>query len=227
MKKNELRDRIKVQIQEEVSNKLSDNNNTSSLDSLYDYEVERRTIFLEERDAFYKNQKGFTKIINGIGEEEWVRDEDLKKREGYLNFEEDLEDADSHKTKVVRNFLIYLVLFVLAIGAGAYFLIEPEGYIEVNCNIKGLMIMFDGQPTGLTTDDVIEKIPPGKYKVSLNSANVKVHPEVIEVDLKYNEGTTITFTADSLKTEIKPVIENSPPVSDKNNKSVIAPINKK
>lgn len=226
MKKNELRDRIKLQIQEEIANKLSDNN-TTSLDSLYDFEVERRNIFLEERDAFYKNRTGFTKIINEIGEEEWVKNEDLKKREGYLNFEENLEDAESHKRIVIRNLIFYIIIFIMLIGTAYYYLREPKGYIEVNCNLKGLMIMLDGQPTGLTTDNVIEKIKAGKYKLSLNSSGVIVHPEVIEVDLKYDEGTTITFKADSVITDNKPPAEIMQPVVSKTSKNTIAPVKQK
>jgi len=200
MKKDELRETIKSQIQDSMSSKLS-TDSSESLDSLFNLEAERKKIFLEERDSFYKNQKGFIKIVNEIGEEEWVREIDLKKREGYFNFEDDLEDADSHKRKVIRQIVVYCFILAIAASCGIYYFMESPGYLEVNCNIKGLPIFIDDNPTGLSTDNVIENVKIGKHKVSLRAIGYKIEPAVIEVDLKHREGLVLSFSADSLKSE--------------------------
>jgi len=198
MKKDDLRETIKSQIQESMSSKLS-TDSSESLDNLFKIEAERKRIFLEERDSFYKNQQGFIKILNEIGEEEWVREVDLKKREGYFNFEDDLEDADSHKRKVIKHIVVYFLLLSAIASGCIYYLMESPGYLEVNCNIKGLPIFIDDNPTGLSTDNVIENVKIGKHRVSLKAAGYKIEPAVIEVDLKHQEGQIISFTADSLQ----------------------------
>lgn len=199
-KEKEFRNSI-ISILETEFNEKKDDKRLQHNQNLFFDEENKKRIYLEERDAFYQNKPGYIKIVNEIGEDEWIREEDLKQREGYFNFEEDMEDADTHKRKLFIKYLITTLILGTILAIFIPIFIVNTGYIEVKSNVKDAYIFLDGNPTGLLTNNTLEEISVGRHVVKVALKGYTVTPDSIIVEVKSEEGITIDFKL--LKTKEK------------------------
>jgi len=192
MKEKEFRDNILSKLKIEFDEKKDDKRLQHNQDLFFNEENKRR-IYLEERDAFYQNKTGYTKIVNEIGEDEWIKENDLKQREGYFNFEEDMDDANTHRRKLFVKYLIIILIFGSALAILIPIFIINTGYVEVKSNIKKAYIFLDGNPTGLLTNNTLEEISVGKHVIKVALKNYIVTPDSIIIEINPEEGVVINF----------------------------------
>ncbi|MBN1969429.1 MAG: hypothetical protein JXR48_13025 [Candidatus Delongbacteria bacterium] len=165
----------------------------------------RKKLFLEERENFFKNKDGFIKIINNIGEEEWISKEELKKREGYLNFEEDVDDARTHQKKLMKRYFFLVFIILIVVGFVLYHLVESKGFVEVKTNVDFANIYVDGQLVGVSNSgkNTIEDLVTGMHTIKIVKSGYTVTPDSAIIEVFKNDpdnpnGTTIEFKLDSL-----------------------------
>lgn len=192
MKEKEFRDNIVSKLKIEFDDKKNNIRLQESHEFFFD-EENKKKIYLEERDSFYQNKDGYIKIINEIGEDEWIKDEDLKRREGYFNFEEDMEDAATHRRKLFVKYLIVVLIFGSVLAVFIPIFIINTGYVEVKSNIKKAYIFLDGNPTGLLTNNTLEEISVGKHVIKVALKDYIATPDSIIIDIKDEEGVVVNF----------------------------------
>ncbi|PID29167.1 MAG: hypothetical protein CR982_03605 [Candidatus Cloacimonadota bacterium] len=172
---------------------------------IFEDEMIKKELFYDQRDKFFRDKPGYKKIINSIGEEEWISEEELKKRDGYLNFEDDMEDAAIHQKRLLsKYFLVSFVIITLSLVV-IFFLIENKGYIEISANKKGVEIFLDDELVSLTTGRIttIEDVVTGKHTIRLVKQGFKVNPRfvvvnVLKSDPKSPVPTKVEFVVDSI-----------------------------
>lgn len=202
---------IKQQLQKEFENELLRNEKTSETEKSpsFDFEVERRKrdLYLQEKNKYFEGKKGYVKIVNSIGETEWIKESELKKRDGYLNFEHDLDDADTHKSRLAKKYvitLIFLGVFIVYLVTKFW---EKSGYIEVQSNITGAQIFLDNHPTGLETNNILEEVPEGEHVLSIYKKGYVATPESLLVSVIKDTGITVEFKLDSLIVDLNTPVE--------------------
>lgn len=167
----------------------------SAEEEVFAKEIKRKEIYLKERDNFFRDKPGYVEIINEIGEKEWIEKDKLKLRDGYFNFEDDMENVESLKKKLrVKYFFLSLFLTTI-ITLGVIIFIETKSYIIVNTNVKGAEIFIDGQPTGMLSDNIIEDMEIGTHVIIVKLKGYISQPDSAVIDIKTveKEGVKVNF----------------------------------
>jgi hypothetical protein len=200
--KRTIKEKFEADLKAKEEKRKVDISNTQ----IFEEEISQKEIFYKERESFCQDKDGYKKIINNIGEEEWISEEDLKKRDGYLNFEEDMDDAIVHQKRLLKRYLFVSLLLILISLAGISYFVKNEGFIEVNSNRVGVKIFMDNELIGLTSDKVttIEKVVTGNHVIKLEKLGFKITPDSLVVDVFKSEAgnptpTIVTFEIDSIK----------------------------
>ncbi len=179
--------------------KLNEKDTSSFESELFESGVGKRDTYLKAKDDFFENKPEYVKITNEIGEPEWVKESELKKREGYFNFEEDMEDASTHKKRLIKKTLIYSII-IASILTGLFFrFITNVGYIEIETNVKGALIYVDSFPTGLKTDNTLEDLEVGDHTVFVKLDGYNVKPDSVVVEVIKEDGVKIVFELTKIK----------------------------
>jgi hypothetical protein len=197
---NKKNDNMKHNVDEVNYDFLKDFEDKSNEKDLSAFESEifetglgKRKKYLQEKDDFFETKPEYIKITNEIGEPEWVKESELKKREGYFNFEEDMEDASTHKKRLIRKTFIYVIILGSILTVLFLKFIKNVGYIEVETNIKGALIYVDQFPTGLKTDNTLEDLIVGPHTIFVKLDGYVSNPDSIVVNVIKEDGVKAVF----------------------------------
>ena len=195
-------DEVDYDFLKDFEEKLNEKDTSTFESEIFDSGVDKRKKYLEQKDIFFKDKPEYVKIINEIGEPEWVRETELKKREGYFNFEEDMEDASTHKKRLYKKTLVYLIVIGSIITVLFLKFVTNVGYVEVETNVKGALIYIDKFPTGLKTDNTIEELTVGEHTIFIELDGYIPSPDSIVVNVIKEDGVKAIF-------ELSKIVEDS------------------
>ena len=191
IKQNE--DEVNYDFIQDFEEKLNEKDNTSFESEIFETGLGKRRKYLKEKDVFFETKPEYIKITNEIGEPEWVKESELKKREGYFNFEEDMEDASTHKKRLIRKTLIYVIILGAILTTLFLKFVKNVGYIEIESNIKGGLIYLDQFPTGLKTDNTLENLVVGPHTIFVKLDGYVSIPDSIVVNVVKEDGVKALF----------------------------------
>lgn len=151
-----------------------------------------RRIQREEEREFYKHSQDHHEYVNEVGEIEFLTMAEIREREGYFDYEEQVENIDREKRNILTKLIVGGVIILLALGALFYYMQPDVGSLAVVSNIKGAEIVLDGQSTGYTTDALLEELSTGEHLVTLKmSGYLMQSTRITRVMIHRNQETRI------------------------------------
>lgn len=199
---NDFEEEVNYDFLQDFEDKLNEKDTSAFESEMFETGLGKRKIYLREKDKFFENKPEYVKITNEIGEPEWVKESELKKREGYFNFEEDMEDASTHKKRLYKKTLVYLIVIGSIITVLFLKFVTNVGYVEVETNVKGALIYIDKFPTGLKTDNTIEELTVGEHTIFIELDGYIPSPDSIVVNVIKEDGVKAIF-------ELSKIVEDS------------------
>ncbi len=190
---NDFEEEVNYDFLQDFEDKLNEKDTSAFESEMFETGLGKRKIYLREKDKFFENKPEYVKITNEIGEPEWVKESELKKREGYFNFEEDMEDASTHRKRLLRKTFFYSLIIGTILTVLFFKFIKNVGYIEIESNLKGALIYIDNFPTGLKTDNTLEDLVVGPHTVYIRLEGYVSSPDSIIVDVVKEDGVKIVF----------------------------------
>ena len=130
-------------------------------------EAEIQRLQREEEQRFYANRPDLIEYINELGEREYLTLEEIREREGYLDYEEKAENVEKMRRLLLVRLGGWLLVLLVALGALIYYLRRDQGTLVVYANVKGAEVILNGQPTGHYTNCTISDIPVGRQLITL------------------------------------------------------------
>jgi len=146
----------------------------------------------EEERAFYKNSKDHFEYVNEVGEIEFLTRDEIRAREGYFDYEQQVENIDDEKKRVLKKlFVVIAGVFVFLFLLFLY--MQPDvGQLAVVSNIQGASIVLDGQETGSVTNDILPDLSAGEHLVTLQKFGYMVKGDYVKtVQIRRNHETSI------------------------------------
>jgi len=196
---NDFEEEVDYDFLQDFEDKLNEKDTSSFESEMFETGLGKRKKYLREKDKFFKDKPEYVKITNEIGEPEWVKESELKKREGYFNFEEDMEDASTHRKRLLRKTFVYSLIIGAILTALFFRFVKNVGYIEIESNLKGALIYIDNFPTGLKTDNTLEDLVVGPHTVYVRLEGYIASPDSIIVNVVKEDGVKIVFELTKIK----------------------------
>lgn len=162
-----IRREVRRQIEEADQRRLRDEEERRRAEAHFQKEQARRRIMAEEARAYYQNSPDYFEYINENGDSEWLTRKQILAREGYFDYEENVENLDVARRRIWLRLGAWLTGVLLVAGAGIWYLLDDTGSLVVLCNIPGATIRVDGQDTGQVTDARLD-LSPGEHLVEVS-----------------------------------------------------------
>ncbi len=147
-------------------------------------------------------------------------------READITVAIDAGKADSKPGRTAARWFPLLLLVAVVTALGVLFLPKlrtvfttPAGYVQVDSEPAGAEIVFDGEPTGLTTPALLSNVAPGSHRLALQLVEYQGWSQEFSV----TDGDTATLRARLLPllahvspgSQPGPEVEPSAPAADK------------
>ncbi|MDP2360212.1 MAG: PEGA domain-containing protein [bacterium] len=161
-----IREEVRRQIAEADQRRRDEEEARREAEELFLQEQARRRIMAEEARSYYQNSPDYFEYVNENGDTEWLTRKQILAREGYFDYEEHVENLEEARRRVWLRLAGWVALIVLAVGLGAWYLLDDRGTVVVLSNVPGARIFVDGQDTGLVTDARLE-LSPGEHLLEL------------------------------------------------------------
>jgi hypothetical protein len=162
-----IRREVRLQIEEADRRRLQEEDDRRRAEAHFQQEQARRRIMAEEARAYYQNSPDYFEYINENGDSEWLTRKQILAREGYFDYEENVENLDVARRRIWLRLGAWLAGLVLLAGVGIWYLLDDTGNVVVLCNIPGATIRVDGQDTGQVTDARLD-LSPGEHLVEVS-----------------------------------------------------------
>jgi len=163
-----IRREVRRQIEEADRQRLREEEERRKAEAHFQQEQARRRIMAEEARAYYQNSPDYYEYINENGDSEWLTRKQILAREGYFDYEENVENLEVARRRIWLRLGGWLAGVLLLLGAGVWYLLDDTGTVVVLSNIPGATIRVDGQDTGHVTDARLE-LSPGEHLVELSA----------------------------------------------------------
>lgn len=157
-----IREEVRRQIEAADQRRLQEEGQRIQAEALFQQEQARRRIMAEEARAYYQNSPDYFEYINENGDSEWLTRKQILAREGYFDYEENVENLDQARRRIWWRLAGWLAGILLLGGLGIWYLLDERATVVVLCNVSGARILVDGQDSGKLTDARLE-LNPGEH----------------------------------------------------------------
>jgi hypothetical protein len=164
-----IREEVRRQIEEADQRRVAEENERRQAEDLFQREQARRRIMAEEARAYYQNSPDYFEYVNENGDTEWLTRKQILAREGYFDYEENVENLEEGRRRIWVRLAAWLGLGAVALSLVFWYLLDDRGTVVVLSNVSGASIFVDGQDTGRTTDARLE-LSPGEHLLELRQA---------------------------------------------------------
>jgi hypothetical protein len=170
-----IREEVRRQIEASDRRRKQEEDARLQAEALFQQEQARRRIMSEEARAYYQNSPDYFEYINENGDSEWLTRKQILAREGYFDYEENVENLDEARRRIWLRLAAWLVGLLVLCGLGIWYLLDDHGSVVVLCNVPGARILVDGQDTGKVTDARVD-LSPGEHILEVR------HPGYLPAD---------------------------------------------
>lgn len=161
-----IREEVRREIAERERRRLEDEQQRRQTEASVDDERLRQRILEEETRDYYRHSPDYIEYINEHGESEWLTRKQILAREGYFDYEENVDNPDAGRRRFWLGFALACAVAVACLLAGLLYWADETGQVTIVCNVPGSPIFVDGQDTGEFTDARIE-LTAGEHLVEV------------------------------------------------------------
>lgn len=161
-----IREEVRLQIEERERARREEEERRRRDERQHDEERRRQRILEEETRDYYRNSPDYIEYINEHGESEWLTRKQILAREGYFDYEENVDNPDLGRRRVWIGLAAVGAVVLALLLAGWLYWVEETGAVTVVCNVPGSAVFVDGQDTGETTDARLE-LPAGEHLIEV------------------------------------------------------------
>ncbi|MFA7330838.1 MAG: carboxypeptidase-like regulatory domain-containing protein [Candidatus Delongbacteria bacterium] len=165
----QIREEVRRQIEAADQRRVQEDEARQHAEVLFQQEQARRRIMAEEARAYYQNSPDYYEYINENGDSEWLTRKQILAREGYFDYEENVENLEEARRKIWLKLAAWLAGGLVLAGLAIWYLLDERGSVVVLCNVPGAHIIVDGQDTGKVTDARLD-LNPGEHLLEVRHA---------------------------------------------------------
>lgn len=161
-----IREEVRQQIEAADHRRQAEEDERRRAELLFQQEQARRRIMAEEARAYYQNSPDYFEYINENGDTEWLTRKQILAREGYFDYEENVENLEEGRRRIWLRLAAWTGLACVGLALILWYLLDDRGTVLVLSNVPGARILVDGQDSGRLTDARLE-LSPGEHLLEL------------------------------------------------------------
>jgi hypothetical protein len=188
------REQVRQDLIQEQSKRIDQEQQERKKNESLVQEADRRRILGEERRAFFAGQEGFIEVQDENRESEWITLKQWRDREGYLDYEDLVENPEHGRRYVMIRLVLAAIVFLVAMSAAYWYMSEELALVHIVSDPPGCHIWVDGQDSGFITNCEIE-LAIGEHLIEVDLTGYTVQePSLRHLMLSRNDEVLLEFS---------------------------------